>query len=206
MEMILKRDTDDLVAYLIDSDIIDYHDQNVKEMAEKLKSQYGQGISLVKGIFEFVRDEIAHSIDIGGKNVTCTASEVLTYREGFCYAKSHLMAALLRYNGFPTGFCYQRLLLDDETAPYLILHGLNAVYLKDSDRWIRLDARGNKANVNAQFSTESEILAFPVRTAVGEADIPVIFHEPDAKVIAKLQSHHSVEALLADLPRKLACE
>ena len=39
-----------------------------------------------------------------------------------------------RYLGIPTGLCYQRLILDDESKPYLILHGLNAVYIKELER------------------------------------------------------------------------
>ena len=46
-------------------------------------------------------------------------------KEGICYAKSHLLAAILRANLFPTGFCYQRLVLDDKTDSRFVLHGLN---------------------------------------------------------------------------------
>lgn len=41
---------------------------------------------------------------------------------GICFAKSHLLAALLRCKSIPAGFCYQKLILDDETAPVLIYH------------------------------------------------------------------------------------
>ncbi|MCG2991451.1 transglutaminase-like domain-containing protein, partial [Escherichia coli] len=50
----------------------------------------------VKTAFEFVRDRISHSWDIQSTRVTCKASEVLKYKEGICYAKSNLLAALLR--------------------------------------------------------------------------------------------------------------
>lgn len=56
----------------------------------------------------------------------------------------------------PTGFCYQKFILDDEAASRLIYHGLNGVYIQDYKKWIRLDARGNKTGVNAQFSIENE--------------------------------------------------
>jgi len=36
--------------------------------------------------------------------VTCKASDVLIYGTGYCYAKSHLLAALLRANAIPAGF------------------------------------------------------------------------------------------------------
>ena len=80
-----------------------------------------------------------HSVDFERHAVTCRASEVLAERTGFCYAKSHLLAVLLRANEIPAGFCYQRLSVNDDGAPYC-LHGLNAVYLDDYG-WYRIDAR-----------------------------------------------------------------
>ena len=52
---------------------------------------------------------------------------------------------------------------DDETAPVLIYHGLNGVYVKECKKWMCLDARGNKEGVDARFSLDEECLAFPVR-------------------------------------------
>ncbi|WP_338430147.1 transglutaminase domain-containing protein [Synechococcus elongatus] len=37
---------------------------------------------------------------------------MLEYRTGYCYAKSHLLVALLRACSIPAGFCYQRLSFD----------------------------------------------------------------------------------------------
>lgn len=50
------------------------------------------------------------------KRVTCSASDVLQHRSGICYAKSNLLAALLRKEGIPTRFCYQRLILFEQSA------------------------------------------------------------------------------------------
>lgn len=70
---------------------------------------------------------------------------MLRHRTGFCYAKSHLLAALLRANGIAAGLCYQRLSVNGGGTPYC-LHGLNAVFLKDFG-WYRVDARGNKPGI-----------------------------------------------------------
>lgn len=75
--------------------------------------------------------------------ITCVASEVLKAGHGICFAKSHLLSALLRCKSIPTGFCYQKILLDENITPVLIYHGLNGVYIKEK-KWIRLDARGKK--------------------------------------------------------------
>ena len=93
-------------------------------------------------------------MDIQSTNVTCKASDVLKERQGICYAKSHLLAALLRAQGVPTGFCYQRLLLGATAEDGHCIHGLNAVYIDTEQRWVRLDARGNKPDVRAEFRLE----------------------------------------------------
>ncbi|CAN5613315.1 hypothetical protein BH11ARM2_BH11ARM2_21730 [soil metagenome] len=104
----------------------------------------------------FVRDEVQHSMDIGDPRVTIRASEVLEHRVGICYAKSHLLAALLRGLGLPTGICYQRLLATEEPADGYVLHALNAVYLGSHGRWVRMDARGNRPGIDARFSLDTE--------------------------------------------------
>jgi len=92
--------------------------------------------------------------------ITCKASDVLAYGTGYFYAKSHLLAALLRANSIPAGLCYQRLSIFENGPPYS-LHGLNAIYLKNIG-WYRADARGNKEGVDAQFTPPREKLAFPI--------------------------------------------
>ena len=72
-------------------------------------------------------------------------------------------------NGLPTALCYQRLSVDDNGPPYC-LHGLNAVYLARHG-WYRLDARGNKPGVAAEFCPPREALAFALRLP-GEVDVP----------------------------------
>lgn len=154
--MYFRLSSDNMNDYLSVSSIIDYNDDLIKELAEQINIEKKDEIDLIKSTFEYVRDKIHHSADIKGSIVTCNASEVLRYKEGICYAKSHLLAALLRYNGIPTGFCYQRLVLSDETAPYIIIHGLNGVFISSINRWIRLDARGNK-DVIGNFRAEHHI-------------------------------------------------
>ena len=101
---------------------------------------------------------------------------------GWCFAKSHLLAALLRANGIPAGLCYQRLRREDGDG--FTLHGLNAVYLPEIG-WYRIDARGNKPGVAAQFCPPEEVLAWPVQSD-GEIDLPEIWPDPVA-VIERLR-------------------
>lgn len=129
--------------------------------------------------------------------MTCKASDVLYYATGYCYAKSHLLAALLRASKIPAGLCYQRLTIAGEGPPYC-LHGLNAVYLKDHG-WYRIDARGNKPGVQAEFTPPIEQLAFQVNHA-GEFDLPDIWSEPLPTVVKTLRENKTIEQVYQNLP------
>lgn len=201
MELILE--SNNMENYLQNTPVIDFNNDNVKQLAENLKEGTKSKLELSKKVYEYVRDNISHSFDINGSVVTCKASEVLQEKQGICFAKAHLLAALLRYLNIPTGFCYQKLILDDKIKPHLILHGLNAVYIEGLKRWIRIDSRGNKKGVNAQFSVKDEKLAFPVRSELGEVDIPIIFVKPDNNVINALNSYSTAKKLFDNLPKEL---
>lgn len=189
--------------YLKEDDVIDYSNDIIAQLANSLFQKADSEIEYIKAAYEYVRDNISHSADINRDIITCTASEVLRAEHGICFAKSHLLAALLRCKSIPTGFCYQKLILDDETAPVLIYHGLNGVYIKEYKKWIRLDARGNKEGVNAQFSIDKEQLAFPIRLEKGEEDGFTVYPNPDMKILEKLTEHKTRTELWNDLPTEL---
>ena len=69
------------------------------------------------------------------------------------------------------------------------IHALNAVYIKSLNRWIRLDARGNKTGVDAQFDLEQERLAFPVRKDLGEVDYGIVYANPSDKLMQVLEEN-----------------
>lgn len=194
---------DNIEEYLQEDDVVDYGNKKVKQLADALYQETRDEAEYIEKAYEYVRDHIAHSADANENAITCSASEVLEAGHGICFAKSHLLAALLRYKSIPAGFCYQKLILDDETAPILIYHGFNGVYVKEFHKWIRLDARGNKESVNAQFSLEKEQLAFHVRVEKGEEDGFVIYPDPDVKVLEKFRIHKTRTELWNDLPREL---
>lgn len=195
--------TSNFDEYLKCDNVIDYKNESIEELADTLFQKANNELNFIKIAYEFVRDNISHSADINEDTITCTASEVLKVGHGICFAKSHLLAALLRCKSIPAGFCYQKLILDDETAPVLIYHGLNGVYIKDCKKWIRLDARGNKTGVNAQFSIDTEHLAFPIRPQMGEIDGFIIYPDPDIKILEKLRESRTRTALWNNLPTEL---
>ncbi|GAA4880790.1 transglutaminase family protein [Paenibacillus vulneris] len=190
--MNLVCESDHLTDYLSESEVVDFSHPAIQAAAQRIRKDAADEQAWVKAAFEFVRDEIDHSWDIQGSIVTRRASEVLEHRQGICYAKSNLLAAILRSQGIPTGFCYQKLTLGDTPDTGYCIHALNAVYLDSLQRWIRIDARGNKEGVQAEFSTTEEKLAFPIRTHYEEIDYPVIYAQPNAKTMETLASHTDV--------------
>lgn len=184
-------------TYLTVSEYIDFAHPLVAETATQLASGASDDIAIAKRCFEFVRDEIRHSWDFKMNPVTCRASDVLIHRTGFCYAKSHLLAALLRANHIPAGLCYQRLTVESDRPPYC-LHGLNAVYLEQYG-WYRVDARGNKSGVTAEFTPPTEQLAFAILNEM-EMDIAKICAEPLSSVIHALTQYSTIEQVYENLP------
>jgi transglutaminase-like putative cysteine protease len=186
-----------LTLYLSYSQFIDWNHPAIAAKAAELARGSADSVETAKRCFEFVRDRIRHSWDFQLNPVTCKASDVLLHATGYCFAKSHLLAALLRANGIPAGLCYQRLQIEAGGTSYS-LHGLNAVYLPQHG-WYRMDARGNKPGVQAEFCPPVEKLAFPV-TNPGEADLREIWPEPLPIIIRTLSENATYDQVYRNLP------
>ena len=187
--------------YLRATSIIDFGEASVQVLAASLRAP--DQITTARRCFEWVRDEIRHSLDYGDDQVTLSASDVVREHTGLCYSKSHLLAALLRANGIPCGFVYQRLTLDeagstDTSGSTFCLHGLNAIWLPDHG-WYRVDARGNRPGVTTFFDPPHESLAFDTRRS-GETTSQEIYAEPLPVVVNALQRHISLTDLSRQLP------
>jgi transglutaminase-like putative cysteine protease len=183
--------------FLAATPVIDWEQPAVKSLAAELADGESEPEPIARRCFAWVRDEIQHCMDFRRLEVTCKASEVLAIGAGFCYAKSHLLAALLRANGIPAAFCYQRLSIDGVGPPFS-LHGFNAVWLPNIG-WYRVDARGNKVGVSAEFTPPVERLAFPIQFD-GEFELPGVFAEPLPEIVAALTSYERADVLAANLP------
>ena len=186
----------DRAPFLASCDLIDWQSDALRELAARLTSG-AAGLETISILFDWVRDSIAHTGDAGRGRITLRASEVLRERTGLCYAKSHLLVALLRATNIPAGLCYQRLRLDDG-VPSFVLHGLVGVQMPDQ-RFLRIDPRGNKPGINAQFTPGRESLAFAA-THPGEVDLPGVFARPIPAVVAALSGAHSWHPVETRLP------
>ena len=172
----------DPTCYLASDGIIDWRSDRIARLSETIVPR-DDSLRFAVAAFEYVRDTVRHSVDTSDKRVTLTASEVAREKTGLCFSKTHLLAALLRSRGIPSGFCYQRLV--DGKGGHVV-HGLLAVYIEGD--WHRQDPRGNKPGVNAQFSIGEEQLAWAVDPDLGEVDYPTILASPHPMVIKALQS------------------
>ena len=188
----------DPADYLAGDDLVDIADVGVVALAASLREEAPSDADFAHAAFEWVRDQVAHSLDAQDPRITVSAAEVLSGRVGLCFAKSHLLVALLRAEGIPAGFCYQRL-GDGDT---FVLHGLVAVYLAGG--WHRQDPRGNKPGIDAEFSLTGERLAFAVDPARGELDYADVLVRPDPGVVAALRgSPDALDLCRSGLPSAL---
>jgi transglutaminase-like putative cysteine protease len=187
--------------FLRATDVIDWTTPKIQALAQRLAAGSTDPQVVARACFEWVRDQIEHCVDYQRDEVTCNASEVLQIGTGFCYAKSHLLVALLRANGLRAGFCYQRLVVNDPAGPF-VAHGLAAVDLSDGSGeadWYRIDPRGNKPGVDAQFVPPVEQLAYPI-TVPGEILFPKVYPDPVPLIVETLRTNESAMALVGKLP------
>lgn len=191
----------DLYPFLNSSEVVDWAEPAIQEVALQLTAGVLSDVEQARILFEWVRDTIPHTQDAGRDEVTCSASEVLEAGTGLCYAKSHLLAALLRAVGIPAGFCYQVFENDAHPGPdRRALHGLNGIYLTSLGAWVRADARGNREGVNAQFRTDNEQLAFPELEFLDDE----IYPEPLPQVVRALRRYRKLSSLWPHLPAPTA--
>ena len=167
----LRPETTRWQGYVEDTITIDWQTPAVMERARALAEGCADDVAKARAIYGFVRDRIAHTADAGRDELPCRASQVLAAGTGIGFSKSHLLAALLRAVGVPAGFCYQVLRREPESSATL-LYGFNGVYLPSLERWIALDARGNKPGLEAEFSIAEARLARLAARERGEWGYP----------------------------------
>ncbi len=183
--------------YLASSEYVDWSHPLVAAKAAELAQGQPSDEAIAQRSFEFVRDAILHSWDHRRNPVTCKASDVLRHGTGYCFAKSHLLAALLRANSIPAGLCYQRLSAGTQ-PPRFYLHGLNAIHLERCG-WYRVDPRGNRPGMLAAFTPPVESLPCPA-SRPSECNLPEIWAEPLPMVVKVLTENDTVEKVFENLP------
>jgi len=195
----VELEAHDPATYLGADAVIDLGHSTIQQFAATLRAEHPGDVDFAQAAFEYARDGVRHSCDVQDPRVTLSASDDLRDRVGLCFAKAHLLTALLRSECIPAGLCYQRL-TDDGSS--FVLHGLVAIYLQGS--WHRQDPRGNKPGVNAQFSLTTEQLAWPVRRDLGERDYAEVLVSPHPAVVRALSDATDVlELCRGGLPSQM---
>ena len=82
--------------------------------------------------------------------------------------------------------------------PPFCLHALNTLYL-ESYGWYRVDPRGNKEGVDAEFKPPEEQLAFSTDFP-GEVELPEIWAEPLPIIVECLEKYKSYIDVANHLP------
>ncbi|MFO0689859.1 MAG: transglutaminase-like domain-containing protein [Myxococcota bacterium] len=218
-------ETADLGRYLEDTITIDWQTPSVSDCARRLLEGLGEAgaDARIERLFTFVRDEIAHSFDLESasavgavpaaaaglpaaffaRGIACRASEVLALGHGLCFAKSHLLVALLRFAGHPAGFCYARL-VDDERPGRFVLHGFVACLEPTRGAWVLLDPRGNRGGAGA-IASECRFdppysLAYAPDPERGETLLPFVYKRPAKRIVDFLERVPDRAALRRSLP------
>ena len=185
-------------AFLVEEKYVDFSAENIQRKAAELFNGICDNTQKVRIAYEFVRDEIPHSFDKDTAIITAKASDVLKHKTGICHAKANLLAALLRPQGIPAGFCFQHLtIMEDDSAGYCI-HCYNSVWL--DGRWIKLDSRGNKPGINAQFSLDDPVLAFSCRPEYDEYNWNGIYAFPHSETMKMLEKANSLQDIIDNIP------
>ena len=183
--------------FLKPTPVIDSASATIVAAAAEVAGDATSDEEVAKRCFLWVRDYVRHSADHQVSVVTCIASDVLRHRAGFCYAKSHLLTAMLRARGIPAALCYQRLSLDSAGTAFC-LHGMVAVHLQRHG-WYRIDPRGNRGDIATDFCPPVERLAFTPRLP-GEMDVPGRFSDALQCVVSTLLRWPTADEVAMNLP------
>jgi len=199
---VLRPETSRWQGYVEDTITIDWQTPPVMEKARALAAGCRDDVSKARSVYTFVRDAIAHTADAGRDELPCRASQVLEASTGIGFSKSHLLAALMRAVGLPAGFCYQ-VLRREAAGDGTLLYGFNGIYVQSLERWIALDARGNKPGLAAEFSTDAPRLAVTADPERGEWIYPLIWTRPAAVVVDLLSRNKSLARIAEHVPDAL---
>lgn len=185
-------------SFLRATEHVDFNASNIQVKCTELFSPDMSDTKKAETAFLFVRDEIHHSFDCQTEYITSKASDVLKYEIGICHAKSNLLVALLRSQNIPAGFCFEHITIAKDDSLGYCVHGFVAAYVEK--HWIKLDPRGNKDGISAQFSLTAPILAYPPRKMYDEYFFPGLFANPHKDTMEMLKKAKNLDDILTNIP------
>ena len=183
---------------LVENKYIDFSSTIIQNKVKNLFYNIDSDVEKAKIAYEYVRDEIPHTFDIQSDIITASASDVLAYNTGICHAKANLLAALLRTQHIPVGFCFQHLTLSEDDSLGYCVHCYNAIFI--DNQWVKVDARGNTNGKNAQFSLTEPQLAFQNRSKYDEYYFEGIYANPHTDTMLMLDKANSMQDVIDNIP------
>jgi leucyl-tRNA synthetase len=184
-------------------------------------SEAEKELAFINACLNFVAKNIAHVMDFAEFSLEkpllvasevlancCQANEYLPNAKAvngaFCYGKSNLLAAMLRCNNIYCGFSDQLLLLDEnDLSGKKIIHNLNAIYLPNQQKWLRIDARGQ--DVSREHCIDSRYInqiAYSADVSLGEIDNLGFYAKNHDEVVELYRQSKSNAEILSNLPAK----
>lgn len=195
-------ESENLQDFLGESEVINYRGAAVATKIGEIQAAAPTIEAQAALAFDYTRDQIRHSFDTHDLIVTVSAPEVLSAGTGICFAKAHLLAALFRGLGIPTGFCYQRVMRQGTPESGFALHGLSAAYFR-SVGWVRLDPRGNRTGIYSAFNLREEQLAYTIHPVLGEVDYPYVYRSPLPSVLHAMEESGDTRELFYLRPGRI---
>lgn len=192
---------DGMNGYVEDTIVIDWQTPIVFERIRELTAGITGIDARLRPIFEFVRDDIADSLDVDTDDLVCTASEVLRAGHGLGYARSHLLVALARGAGVAAGFGYQRLRSTADPQRFA-QHGFAVVYEPEAKRWIALDPTRSADGAEPEFTLDRHVLGRLTDPELGEETTAVVYSKPSKRIVDTLSRAGSLARIRDRMPEE----
>ncbi len=199
----IKKVVANLNDFLQENEIIDFNDKEIAKIVKNLQEKSKNEVEFVKNAVKFVALEISYppeKEEFKTQKPNLKASEVLKNKNAFCFGKANLLAALLRKNKIPCGFCDQLLVLDEENPQKKIIHTLNAVYFQEQKKWLRIDSRYfDEEKIEKSFADFCDLLAYEAEEKFDEIDNLGIYHNLPKEVFELYEKSQNNQEIVANL-------
>ena len=85
-------------------------------------------------------------------------------------------------------------------AAVAALFSVCSFFITLNGKWNKLDARGNRDDINAEFSLDEPKLAFEIDEELGESDIKGIFATPDLDCMNVIEKADDTQDVMFGMP------
>ena len=186
--------------YLVESAYVNYNNPNVQREISSLLTNCKSSTEYLTKAFLFVRDHISHSVDKAEKTIISrSASDALKNKHGLCFAKAHLLCALLRAVKIPCALSYQTII----SPSIRFIHGLCAYLDTNTHSWVHIDPV-NKNDKFEAFKAGHEWLYYRPSKKLTIINHPELYTDTHPAIKHYLEKHSTLSDALEELPESLS--